>query len=563
MTLMEKKKAGAYDLVFHHGNIISLDSKDTRATAVAVKGDRIACVGSDEELLRESDAGSTRLIDLNGKTVLPGLIDCHTHLGRATLIFRNFVDGRVPPNSSVKDILERVRQRVKETPKGGWIAVQGSIFGSFKLAERRNPTREELDSVAPDHPVVFVATVHAAIANTRAMEKANIRKDTPDPPGGKIERDPVTGEPDGVLREWHSLLPIMTFTEEETKASLQDMVPEYWVRQGVTSIYSFADATEFRIYQDLCGAEKLPVRIQAKFMDLHLGSEPLIKGLVTLGVKPGLGNERLKAGGVKIFVDGALMGLSAATHEPYLNMPESNYCGLLKFKDPGALNALVLEAHQGGLQLCVHAIGDKAQDWALDAYEKALQIDPRSHRHRIEHLGNLMTNTRRIERARSMNLIPITTAEWIYEEGDFIEWYLGPERKKQSWPIRSMLEAGLKVANCSDTVGATPFSINPFYGIWCAVTRQTFLGNRLVPEEAIPVKEALRLYTLNAAYSGFEEGIKGSIEPGKLADLIVLDRDILTISENHIRDIQVDMTILGGKIVHVRNLAEFSDIKKP
>ncbi len=562
MTVMEKEKGGAYDLVLHHGKIVSLDSKDTRATAVAVKRDRVARVGSDEELLRQADAGFTRLIDLNGKTVLPGLIDCHTHLGRATLIFRNFVDGRVPPNSSVKDILERVRQRVKETPKGGWIAVQGSIFGSFKLAERRNPTREELDSVAPDHPVVFVATVHAAIANTRALQKANIHKDTPDPPGGKIERDPVTGEPDGVLREWHSLLPIMTFTEEEIRESLQEMVPEYWVRQGVTSVYSFADAREFRIYQELCEGEKLPVRIQAKFMDVRLGPEPLIKGLAALGIKPGLGNEWLKAGGVKIFVDGALMGLSAATHDPYLNMPETDYRGLLKFQDPRLLDDLVLDAHTAGLQLCVHAIGDKAQDLALDAFAKAFERNPGPHRHRIEHLGNLMTDAWRIERARSMNLIPITTAEWIYEEGDFIEWYLGPERKKQSWPIRSMLEAGLKVANCSDTVGATPFSINPFYGIWCTVTRQTFLGNRLVPEEAIPVKEALRLYTVNAAYSGFEERIKGSIEPGKLADLIVLDRDILTIPENRIRDIRVDMTVLGGKIVHVRNSAEFSDTRK-
>ena len=164
-----------------------------------------------------------------------------------------------------------------------------------------------------------------------------------------------------------------------------------------------------------------------------------------------------------------------------------------------------------------------------------------------------MTNLDRISRAKRLGVIPITTVEWLYEYGDFVEIYLGPKRKGQSFPLRSMLEAKLKVANSSDCAGTAPISVNPFFSIWCAVTRQTYFGNRLLPEQSIPVKEALRLYTTNAAYSGFEEDIKGSIEPGKLADLIVIDRDILTIPEDQIKDVKVDMTIIDGKIVYQRD----------
>lgn len=539
------------DTIFFNGKIVTLDSNDTIVSAVAVKNGRILGVGSEEKVKRISNSESM-FIDLKGRTMLPGFIDSHTHLAWSTLVFRNFVDGRCPPNRSISDILERIRQRAREIPKGEWIPVQGSFFANFKLTEKRLPTKEDLDRVAPEHPVVYVNTVHSAILNTYALKSANITRDTPDPPDGEIERDETTKEPTGGLKEWHSLLPIMSFTDQQIKETIRDVVPNYWIRQGCTTAYSFVDAREFKIYQDLLDEGRLPIRIQAMFMDVHLGPAPILESLVTLGIQPGIGNDWLKIGGTKIFIDGALMGLSAATHEPYLHMPTQGYRGLLKINHPDTLNELVLRGHNAGLQLCLHAIGDKAQDWSLNAYENALKKNPRSHRHRIEHFGNLMTNQERISRAKAVGLIPVTTVEWLYEEGDFIEWYLGPVRAAQSWPIRSMLDAGLKVTNCSDTVGATPFSTNPLYSMWCAVTRQTYFGNRLIPEEAISVKEALRLYTTNAAYSGFEETLKGSIEPGKLADLIVIDRDILTAPDDQIKDIKVDMTIIDGKIVYQR-----------
>ncbi len=545
----------AADIVFFNGKVLTVDPSDRVAEGVAVRDGRILAVGSREEMKGFADA-RTQWIDLGNKTMLPGLIDAHTHLAWATIIFKNYVDGRCPPNRSIADVLARIRERASQVPPGTWIPVQGSFFTNFKFPERRFPTKEELDAAAPNHAVVFVATVHSAVVNTCALKTARITKDTPDPPGGKIERDPATGEPNGWLREWHGFLPLMNFTFDQMKQAVRDWVPDYWIKQGCTTAYTFADASEFRAYQELRKEGRLPLRIQANFMDVRLGPEPMIDGLVSLGILPGVGDEWLNVGGVKIFVDGALMGLSAATHDPYRNMPTTDYRGILKFDEYRPFGRLVRRAHDAGLQLCVHAIGDKAQDWALTAYEEVLTANPRPHRHRIEHMGNLMTDRRRISRARALGITPVTTVEWVFEEGDFIEWYLGPERAAQSWPLRSMLDAGLTVANCSDTVGATPFSTNPFYSMWSAVTRQTFLGKQLIPEEAVSVKEALRLYTTGAAYAGMEEMEKGSIEPGKLADLIVIDRDILTVPEDQIKDIKVEMTVLGGRIVYQRSSSD-------
>ena len=542
MTVREKP-----DVILWNGKVVTLDSADTLAAAVALKNGRIIAVGDDEEI--KKDAGpAVQLIDLKGKTVLPGFIDSHTHLGPSAVSFRYYVDGRCPPNKSVADILERIRDKARNSPEGEWIVANMNVFTDRKLAEKRYPTRKELDSVAPRHPVLLLASAHTQIVNTRALELAGIGKNSPDPSGGKIEKDEATGEPTGVLREGRKLLPLPPISYEQLKESLRRTIPEYWVKQGFTTACTFVDGPELRIYQDLLHEGSLPVRIQAMPLD-DLHRHELLESLMTLGIKPGLGDDWFKIGGLKIYTDGAFKGLSAATYEPYLNLPAKDYCGIFR-RDPRTLNEIVLRAHGAGQSICVHAIGDKAQDMALDAYQNALEVQPRPHRHRVEHLGNIMTSPERIQRAKDLGLLPITTIEWLFAYGDFIEFYLGPARKKQSFLLRSMLDAGLRVANASDCRGAEPLSINPFFSIWCAVTRQTFFGQRLIPEEAISVKEALRMYTTDAAYAGFEEDRKGSIEPGKLADLVVIDRDILTIPEDQIKDIKVEMTLIHGKVVY-------------
>ncbi len=501
--------------------------------------------------MKKLSNSETQLVDLKGKAMLPGFIDSHCHLGLASRSFYYYVDGRCPPNKSVGDMLDRIRQRVRETPKGNWIIVHCSMFGNLKLAEKRYPTRNELDSVAPENPVLLLSSMHTQIVNSKALELLSISpKSAKVPSGGKIERDEITGEPTGVLKEFHQTLPIPPFTSAQIEEALEAIVPECWIEQGFTTAYSFSDAGDVRAYQRLASNNALPLRIQIMPCDLN-NSPDYLESYVKTGILPGLGNNWLKIGGLKIFVDGAFMGLSAATYHPYLNVPERDYCGLLRL-DAQTLNEWVLKVHNAGLQLCIHAMGDKAQDLALDAYENALKENPRDHRHRIEHFGCDMGNQKQRHRAKQLGIIPVITIGWLYAYADFFERYLGPKRKNQSFALRAMFDEGLNPANASDQCGTEPVTLDPFFSMWCAVTRQTFFGNRYVPQQGISVNEALRMWTRNAAYSGFEDKLKGSIERGKFADLIVVSKDILTIPEDQIKDIKVDMTMIGGKIVYKR-----------
>lgn len=545
--MVVKEKA---DIVFLNGKVITVDANNSIAEAVAVKNGFIVKIGSNS-VVQEFVQNGAEVIDLKGKNMLPGFIDSHTHLLNSAMSLRFFVDGRTPPNKSIYDVLEKIREKVKQTPRGEWVIVQGSMLWDRKLVEGRYPNKEELDEVAPDHPVVVWASAHIGVVNSKALEVAGIKKENPDPLGGKIERDDK-GEPTGVLREVRrtGILPLPSYSHELIKESIKTGVQKWWVKQGITTVHCFCGPSAMRIYQELLEEDALPLRIHLMVYtkDPKMG----LDSLVNLGIHTGFGNEKLKIGGLKIFVDGATSGKSAATYEPYVGMPK--YYGLLQISSK-ELTELAVKAHREGIQLCIHAVGDKAQDMALDAIEEALKAFPRGdHRHRIEHFGNVLTSKERIKRAKKLGVIPVPTVEWIYAYGDFIEEYFGSERTKQSFPIKTLIYEGLRPPGSSDTLGTEPLSINPFFSIWCAVARKTFSGNVLIPEESISVIDAIRMYTINGAYAGFEEDIKGSIEEGKLADMIVISNDILSLSIDKIKDIQVDMTIINGKIVYSRAL---------
>jgi predicted amidohydrolase YtcJ len=405
--------------------------------------------------------------------------------------------------------------------------------------------------VAPDSPVIILATIHTRIVNSCALRLANVTKDSKNPVGGIIHKNPENGEPTGELSECRTLIPISEYDFTETKNTIKKGIFDYWVKNGFTSVYSFSNRQEIKIFQQLQQERSLPLRIQ---MVLYDGENrlDLFESALKLGLSQGFGNDWLKFGGIKLTLDGAFMGMSAATYEPYQNVPQKDNCGIIKLENQQALKDLMLRIHDEGFQLLIHAFGDKAQDLILDGYDYILEKSPRSHRHRIEHFGNVMTNQDRINRAKRLDIIPVTTIQWLYSFADFIEPHLGPKRAEQSFVLRSMLDAGLKVCDCSDTFGAEPLSTNPFFNIWCAVNRQTYFEKTFLNEQAISVKEAIRLYTVNAAWAGFDEELKGSIEKGKLADFIVIDKDIFTIPQMQIKDINVDMTIIDDKIVYQR-----------
>ena len=541
------------DTAFFNGKIITVDPDDRIVSALGVAGERIGAVGSREEIGEHCDS-QTRFVDLKGKTVIPGLIDSHCHLGLTSRSFLHYVDGRCPPNRSISDVLERIREKTKQTPAGELITVHFSMFSDCKLLEKRYPHKEELDSVAPHHPVVILASMHTSIVNSCALRSINVTTQTRELPGGiHIERNPQ-GDPTGVFKEG-SPVGVTPLSYGQFKDTLKRGIAGYWLPQGFTSAYSFTiDGSELRAYQELAAEDSLGLRIKSMFCEFD-NSLHAIDNLVHLGIRSDFGNEKLGLGGVKIFVDGAFMSLTAACKTPYLNVAKPGYCGVLRIS-ADRLNAYVKKAHDAGLTLCVHAMGDKAQEMALDAYELALASNTKPHRHRMEHFGCDTGGPQLRKRAKALGIIPNVTPGWLHSYGDFLEKHLGKERSRHSFAFRSMLDDGLKPAASSDQCGTDPMTLDPFHNIWCAVTRQTYFRNRFEPGEAISVKDALKMWTTHAAFSGSEENIKGSLEVGKLADFTVISDDILSIPEERIKDLKVETTIIGGKVVYGHSIVK-------
>ncbi|MDH5450564.1 MAG: amidohydrolase [Candidatus Bathyarchaeota archaeon] len=523
------------DMVLLNGKIITVDSNDTIAEAVAVKDKKIIYTG-DSEGIKSLIGEKTKRIDLKGKTVLPGFIDAHTHM---ELIANNlfWLDVHSPPLKSVEEILKKIEKKVQQTPKGEWVVGQGGFVQPM-------PTKGDLDAVAPEHPVVLRSSMHRYILNSKALELAGITSETPDPSGGEIDRDPTTGEPTGILKECYHMLPINPYPYEELKEAIKKICYEKFIQQGVTTIYTLpATSDSIRIYQELLKHDELPLRLRVIVtINSSAGTRKItdLDCLLKLGLQTGFGNDWLKFGGIKIFVDGE--DSTAAFYDP--SGQTKKWRGLLKLTQE-ELTKSVVEAHKAGIQVWLHAIGDKALDMALDAIEIALKEMPKKdHRHRIEHAGIERCTSEHLKRMKRLGIIPVPTSAWIY---------LGSDVPKETnvYIYRSILDHGLLPPGNSDSAGAMPESINPLFGIWCAVSRKTHTGKLMCPEERLTVMEAIRMYTINSAYAGFEEKTRGSIEIGKLADLAVLSDDPLTLLEiDKIKDINVEMTIINGKIVY-------------
>ncbi len=543
----------APDLILANGRVLTADANNSRAEALAIKSGRIAAVGGSQEVL-ELKGARTEVVDLKGRTVIPGLTDPHVHLADDGASSLNKIDVRDFGTNvrSIQHILEVVLAQAREVPPGTWIVGTGSPMQDFRMPEKRFPTRAELDAAAPEHPVSIGFGAHITIANSRALELAHVTKETEPPGGGALERDPATGELTGKLVERAQFLVrnvIPAYTYEQMKEGIVHAATRA-LRRGVTTIHDIVtNAETIRAYQELVLEGRLPLR--ASLLIRVIEAEVRPESLLNLGLKTGFGNEWLKIGGVKMSIDGGITGRVAAFTEPYADDPCR--CGLIRIPAE-ELDETVDAYHKAGHRVCIHAIGDKAMDMALDAIEKALAAKPRAdHRHRVEHLGNWMITKERLARIRRLEVLPVPNVPFLHFIWESLLACMGPERLEGSFGVKTMLAAGIPLTSGSDGPGYWP--TDPLRDMGTSVSRRLWSGATVGTAEAVSATDALRMFTINAAYNGFDERIKGSIELGKLADLAVLAEDPLSIAPERIKDIPVEMTIVDGRVGFVHEAA--------
>jgi predicted amidohydrolase YtcJ len=546
MSTLVLAAAAAADLILVGGRIHTMDEARPEAAALAVRGGRVVAVGTDAEI-RALAGSDTRVVDLAGRAVLPGLIDTHTHAFDA---MRNRVAGSVdlgiPGVRSLAEAVEAVRRRAAEGPAGSWIL--GDRWDESKWPEARYLRRTDIDAATGPRPTYLEhISGHAAVANGAALRVAGVTRDTPDPVGGSIERDP-RGEPTGVLKDTAmalvaSTIPASTFGERD-RIETAARVSREAAAVGLTTVHDSALTAEaLRGYQEAEAAGRLQIRVLANPLIPADGADEALGHLRALGLHTGHGSEHLKWGAVKFFTDGGMAARTIAVTPPG-PVGEPSNLGLLRW-DTEKLAAAKGEAHALGWQITAHAIGDRAIAQTLDAIEKGLGPNPGDHRTRIVHCG--VTTPALLDRIKALGVLVDHNPPFVYWIGAWFRNY-GPERAESAYRGRSYETRGIVASGGSDF---SVTALSPWWGIWAAVERKEYgTGAVLGPDERVDPRTALRWYTLNGAYAGFEERDKGTLTVGKRADLIVLDRDPLAIPIETLKDVRVLATMVGGVVVH-------------
>jgi predicted amidohydrolase YtcJ len=527
------------DVLFRGGSVYTVDANDAVTEACAVRGDRIIGTGMIADLLHLVGP-ETRIVDLDGRCLVPGLIDAHSHIVGHGLTMRA-VDCKHDAET-IERIGEKVAAAAAAAPPGKWITGRG--YNQNKLAERRHPNRYDLDRAAPDHPVALTRTCgHIITCNSLALRLAGIDASTPDPPGGEIERDDA-GEPTGVLKEsacrplWEFLAGGLETHRQGYLAACSD-----YLSYGITSAHdaSGGDPVQIRAIVEAHhqGQAMLRTYMMLRFAAPGAaGDYALQSGLVT-----GMGGAELRVGPLKAMVDGSSSGPTAATRDPYHVRPDSR--GILYY-DQDQLSEAVGRGAAGGFQVTAHCVGDRAIEMMLRAIDLtgpgAVEM-----RHRIEHCA--MLDHGLIAELKRLGVIPIANPAFLWEFGDGYVQDYGPQRGGWMFPMRALFEAGIPVAAGSD---APVTYVDPFLGMYCAMTRRTQTGAIVGPEHAVTFAQALRAYTINGAFASYEENLKGSIERGKFADLAVVEPDLGAVSAEDVRGARAVLTMVGGQVVYER-----------
>ena len=532
------------DVVILGGNVVTIDRAHTRAQAIAVKFDRILAVGQDDELRPLVGAG-TQVVDARGMTVTPGFIDAHCHpldAGRRSLLRANCGPDNAP---SIAEVIRALTKQSQATPPGQWVL--GFGYDEAKLAEKRLLTRADLDEVTLDHPIfVEHSSGHIGMLNSAGLKQGNLTRNSADPAGGKYGRDSA-GELDGCVFEagqdqfigrgaYRGRALIPDPTAEQDRQALE-LATTQAVSLGITGWHEMlADPTMLRAFQSARSRGELNVRVTAYIYIDYL------EEVIGAGLQSGFGDNVLRIGGAKLLGDGALSGRTAFLWEPYAGTTDDYG---VQGVSTEVMEAQVMAAHSAGLQIGIHANGDRFIGMVMDAYEKAIRAFPRQdHRHRIEHCS--VMNPELLARMKRLGLVAIPFGEYIYYHGEKMSSY-GAKRLETMLPHRSFLDAGIPVAGSSD-YPCGPW--NPLVGIRSCATRKSRAGEGVGLGQRITPEEAIRVYTMGSAYASFEDQAKGSIEVGKLADFAFLSADPTAVDPERITDISVMATMVGGRFVY-------------
>jgi predicted amidohydrolase YtcJ len=528
------------ELILINGRLWTGNRSQPWAEALASSGERIVAVGSSSDIKKLANS-TTRVIDLQGRLALPGFIDDHTHffIGGFHLLSVDLRDAATP-----EEFAARIKGHAAKLPAGRWIT--GGDWDHERWPGGPLPTKDLIDRFTHNHPV-FVTRLdgHMGLANSAALRLAGVTRETKDPPGGTIVRDANSGEPTGILKDdaqslVYRVIPDPTEAEREDalKASLAEAA-----RAGVTSIQDITSWQDYEIYKKFRDSGRLSVRVYAR--------TPMSqwKRQVEIIARQGAGDDWLKLGGLKAFMDGSLGSTTALFFEPFSDAPKTSGLMVEDNIPVGKLKQNISDADKAGLQCSIHAIGDKANNILLNYFEEvARENGPRDRRFRIEHAQHLLPGD--ISRFAKLGVIASMQPYHAIDDGRWAEKRIGPVRIKTTYAFRSLLDSGATLAFGSDWFVAP---LSPILGIHAAVTRQTIDGknpNGWVPEQKVTVEQAVRAYTLSNAYAEFAEKDKGALEAGKLADVVVLSKDIFKIKADEIQKTRVVYTIVGGRVVY-------------
>ena len=540
---IQKEKA---DMVIINAKVFTIDKDNPSAQAVAIRGEIIIAVGTTSEISSLIEKGSTKVINAGGRLVIPGFNDAHVHFGP---LDPDYIELRYTIDPSV--ITKKVKDQVARSRPGELI--QGGHWEHEMFIDKKWPTKELIDNASPVNPVILSrADGHSVLVNSFVLKTSGITKNTPDPFGGTIQKDSVTGEPTGIIKE--NAMELIKSGETKRVKTAEEEKASIWhgyllalkeARElGVTSV-QVPGSADFEAYEKLQKVGELTCRID---IGKSLTADPiLLKNYLKLKEKYPKEGNWIRFGYLKGFMDGTIGSGTALMFEPFNDNPSTSGLALIQYDE---MEKMIIAADKLGFQIGVHAIGDKGNNWVLNAYEKAEKVNGKhDSRHRIEHAQTLQPSD--IPRFAMLGIIASMQPTHCISDKKFCEKRIGPERAKGAYAWKSLADAGTIIAFGTD-YQVEP--LNPMEGLYAAVTRKDRLGEDgegWHPEQKIKMDEAIKFYTLGSAYSQFMEDRKGMIKKGFLADIVIVDKDLLTIPANEIMKTKVDYTISGGKVVYV------------